>query len=224
MSTPFPFVQANNRDDFDAVLRDTTGKIFETGYGSITQENDAVDFVADFVPLMELNSTAEIVKIIDGQECHKFVGKVYLSAKTRLQIRSVQETLLTNQELLLPFAVDVPAVAHVIQFIPAPVNRFGRKKLGAKDKHIVRTEQVNVFSVSADEIWFTAPKEYPIETQLLMNVNDPLRMQDVELSVYKRLDFSSEHNAYYAKIQAAPAGSRKMLTDFLSSKILVFQR
>lgn len=222
MASQFSHSVTAATNNFDAVLRDEFGKIEEFGYASITKAADGVDFVADFVPLFELNTQAEITKIIDGEECHRYVGRVYLSSKNRLQIAGVTETLLSAKELAVQQNVAAPLTAHVIETIPPELNRFGKRKLGAKERQELRTAQGSTISISINEITFSIPIDFPIDDKALIHIADPLRMADVEIEVTKKLCFSSEKNVCYAKIHNLTAGSRKSLIDYLTRKILVF--
>ncbi len=104
---PFGAYHDTSNNNFEAYLKDDTGKIFEIGHASVNPNNDAVDFISEFVPLMDMHTTANIIKVMNERECHIFTGSVYLSSKTRLQISNVSDRLLNYQEMLISQRVQL---------------------------------------------------------------------------------------------------------------------
>lgn len=216
MAFPDISEKVNSNQNFEAYLKADNGKIFEMGYASISTERDrAVDFVGDFVPMMELHSPAKIVKLIDGRECHSFDGEVYLSSKERLQISNVHDKLLSYQEMTVPQHVALAGAIYAIAFLPP-------ERRGDKPKRALKTTRIEIFQISLREIGFTVPKAHSIDNHLLLHVEDPVRMDDVELEVFRQLQFSDEKTVCYATFESTPAGSRKMLIDFLASRLILF--
>lgn len=210
-----PLQNINTDQNFEAYLKADDGKIFEMGYASASKEKKAVDFVGDFVPIMELHSKATIVKIIDGRECHSFEGEVYLSSKNRLQLSNVTDKLLSYQEMTIAQRVAMAGTVYAIAFLPP------EKRGGLAQKQLKKTN-VEIFSVSLREIGFTVPKTEMMDSHLLLQISEPILMRDVELEVFRQLQFSEEKTVCYATIESLPASARKSLVGFLSSRLIIF--
>ncbi|MFZ2539177.1 MAG: hypothetical protein WAX04_09795, partial [Oscillospiraceae bacterium] len=82
--------------------------------------------------------------------------------------------------------------------------------------------EIEIFSISLDEVYFTIPKEYQISQQLFLQINDPIRTSGIVINVYKQLQFSVEKTVCYAVIERCPAGCKKALIDFLSPNLILF--
>lgn len=205
----------NPNENFEAYLKADDGKIFEMGYASASKEKNAIDFVSDFVPIMTLKTKATIVKLIDGRECHSFDGEVYLSTKNRLQLSNVKDKLLSYQEMTIAQRVAMTGTVYAIAFLPP-------KKRGEEPQKQLKTTNVEIFSLSLREIGFTLPKTEMVETHLLLSVNAPAKMEDVELEVFRQLQFSEEKTVCYATIESIPPKARKALIDFLATRLIVF--
>lgn len=205
----------NSNNTFDAHLRDDTGKIFEVGHANVNPDNDAVDFFSDFVPLMDMHTKANIIKIMNDRECHVFSGTVYLSSNTRLQIANVSDNLLSYQEMLISQRVKLRGTAHSIVIIPSIYE-------GGEPSKQLNSSEIEIFSISIREIGFTVPKSYTVAEQLLVSIDAPIKMEDVELRVYRQLQFSPSKTMCYANINSTTPESRKNLINYLIENILVF--
>lgn len=214
---PFPDFEEtiNPNQNFEAYLKAEDGKIFEMGFATVSSEKKAVDFVSDFVPIMDLHKEATIVKLVDGRECHSFEGTVYLSSKTRMQISDVHDRLLSYQEMRIQQRTALTGTAYGIAFLPP-------QKRGDKAKKQLKTIKVEIFSISLREIGFTVAKPQSVESHLLLHVDPPIPMDDVEIEVFRQLQFSEEKTVCYATFESIPASSRKMLIDFLASRLILF--
>lgn len=205
----------NSNNNFDAHLRDETGRLFEVGHASVYANNDAVDFISEFVPLMDMHTRAHIIKVMNDRECHVFSGNVYLSSKTRLQISNVTDRLLSYQEMLIAQRVKLTGVAHSIVFIPSIYE-------GGEASKQLNSSEIEIFSISIKEIAFTVPKSYAVAEQLLISINPPVNMDDVEIRVYRQLQFSPSKTMCYATIDATTPDSRRNLIRYLINNLIVF--
>lgn len=201
---------------FEAILRDEHGKIFEIGRAIISDSGNFIDFTGEFVPLMDIRATASITKTIDGVECHRFLGKVYLSSKTRLRLSDIQDSLIGDTELNSPLRINIPGKAQGI------ITHHTAKliNMGATSQE-VKTAPCNVFYISAKEIGFTiSSHHHNMATQLLITVNE-ISLPDIEVTVNRRLAYNSDTTACYANIEAMPPETQHSLTSFLTQKLIL---
>lgn len=204
-----------SNSNFEAHLRDDTGKIFEIGHATVIADNDAVDFISEFVPLMDMHTKANIIKIMNERECHVYSGTVYLSSKTRLQISNVSDRLLSYQEMLISQRVQLKGMAHSIVLIPSIYE-------GGEPSKQLNSSEIEIFSLSIREIGFTVPKSYTVAEQLLISIENPVKMDDVEIKVYRQLQFSPSRTMCYATINSTTPQSRKNLINYLINNLIVF--
>lgn len=205
----------SSNNNFEAYLKDDTGKIFEVGHATVNPNNDAVDFISEFVPLMDMHTTANIIKVMNERECHLYSGTVYLSSKTRLQISNVSDRLLNYQEMLISQRVQLKGMAHSIVLIPSIYE-------GGEPSKQLNSTEIEIFSISIREICFTVPKSYTVAQQLLISVDSPVKMDDVEIKVYRQLQFNSSRTTCYATINSTTPQSRRNLIKYIIDNLIVF--
>ncbi len=86
----------------------------------------------------------------------------------------------------------------------------------------MNSSEIEIFSLSIREIGFTVPKSYTVAEQLLISIDTPVLMDDVEIKVYRQLQFSPSKTMCYATINSTTPESRKNLIKYIISNILVF--
>lgn len=206
MSYSNKFSAKTPKNYFHACLKDENNQLLELGKGNISFEDHSVDFISDFVPLMKFKSTAKIIKLIDGEECHSFVGQVYLSSQTRLQLLNVTDSFITYKELQASQKVKIRG-----SVISASAQSSQEKPI-----------EIEIFSISMNEVYFTIAKEHQPNQDLILQTDKPVRTNGIVLSIYRQLQFSKEKTVCYATIVRCPAGSNKALIDFLSPTYILF--
>ena len=194
-----------DKNFFDAILKDDNNQFLELGKACISLENQSIDFVNEFVPLMKFKSKAKIIKLVNGTECHCFSGTVYLSSKTRLQLSSVSDSLISFEELCIPKKVQITGIVH---------NRHKSTTMSSIS--------IDIFSLSLDEVAFSISKETILGQQLLLEIQSPISLNSVALHVYKQLQFSIDKTVYYATMDYETLDSKSTMIEFLSKNIIVF--
>lgn len=202
---------------FEACLRDEQGKIFETGKAIISDSGNFIDFTGDFVPLMDIRANAIITRVIDGVECHRFAGKVYLSSKSRLRLSDIRDDLIGETELYSPIRTNIKGQAFGI--VTRHSGKFAHPGSSSQE---VKTVPCNVFYISMKEIGFTiSSHHHHMATQLLINVEEPIKLSDVEVLVNRRLAFDSNTTACYASIESMSEETERCLNSFLTKQLIL---
>ncbi|MEG0339034.1 MAG: hypothetical protein RR573_03865 [Oscillospiraceae bacterium] len=72
---------------FSCVLKSLDGKLLEYGQAFLSQDKaGTINFTGDFVPLIRIGETVNIVRILGERELERFQGQVYLSSRRLLQV------------------------------------------------------------------------------------------------------------------------------------------
>lgn len=87
----------NIYEDFEAELR-LNNEFLADGTASVDLDTKSVTFTSGFVPLYELETKVEVIRIHNKQEIHRFEGEVYLSDKNLMRIVSVKDELLKGSQ------------------------------------------------------------------------------------------------------------------------------
>lgn len=88
----------NIYENFQAELRLENGEFLAEGTASVDLEDKSVNFTSEFVPLYEVDTKAQICRIHNKQDVHKFNGQVYISDRNIMRIVSVTDELLEGSE------------------------------------------------------------------------------------------------------------------------------
>lgn len=94
---------------FSALLKADDGIITEPGEACVSRTENKVTFKSDFVPLVKLDTTVEIVRVLGETELERFVGRVYLSSRNLLQIVGVDEQVMADARGLFDINTYLPA-------------------------------------------------------------------------------------------------------------------
>lgn len=204
---------SRQRRYFKATLKTEDDTILEDGYACIIHEERAVQFRSAFVPLMKLGSTAKIVRIMNDQETHCFIGQVYLSSSKLLRIVNVNDKLLTEVELALSVETSIQAKLHPVLSM-AETFHLPIGKLIKFD--------ADIYSISMTTIKFTSTEKFSIGAQLTVSAESPVQLKKVLVEVYQTIDFGQEKHGYRCKILSLPEPSCTNLTEYLSKLNQIF--
>lgn len=204
---------SRQRRYFKAILKTEGDRILEDGYACILHEERAVQFRSAFVPLMKLGSTAKIVRVMNDQETHCFIGKVYLSSSKLLRIVNVNDKLLAEVELALSVETSIKAklspVLSMAETFHLPIGK------------LIKFD-ADVYSISMTTIKFTSTEKFAVGAQLTITTEEPVQMKKVLIEVYQTIAFGQEKNGYRCKILSLPEPASTNLTEYLSKLNQIF--
>lgn len=98
---------------FSALLKSEDGRLLETGEACLSRTENKVTFKNEFVPLVKIDTTVEIVRILGNRQMERFIGTVYLSSRNLLQIVGVDPQLMLDMRKLFDINVHLPAMLSV---------------------------------------------------------------------------------------------------------------
>lgn len=132
---------------FSASLETEDGQLLEIGEACVSETDDAITFTSAFVPLIKLGTTAQITRVLGGQELNRFKGKVYLSSSKLLQIVGVEPKLVAEMRTI--FSVNELASTSLI-FAPKASVDFAVQKAESVFG-VVRYLSMNVIKIFSME-------------------------------------------------------------------------
>lgn len=97
----------------DGVLKNSRGQTLESGAVTVSITRRTADFVAPFVPLMQLGSCAKFICTQSGLATHIVTGKVYLSSSRLLRLVEISCVLLPNAEQVISVGTELQAELSV---------------------------------------------------------------------------------------------------------------
>ena len=162
---------------------------------------------------MKLGSTAKIVRVMNDQETHCFIGKVYLSSSKLLRIVNVNDKLLAEVELALSVETSIKAklspVLSMAETFHLPIGK------------LIKFD-ADVYSISMTTIKFTSTEKFAVGAQLTITTEEPVQMKKVLIEVYQTIAFGQEKNGYRCKILSLPEPASTNLTEYLSKLNQIF--
>lgn len=204
---------SQQRRYFKAVLKTDEDFILDEGYACILHDERAVQFRSAFVPLMKLGKPAKIVRIMNDEETHCFIGQVYLSSSKLLRIVNVNDKLLADAELSQAIETSIKAklspVLHKAETFHLPIGK------------LIKFD-ADVFSISMKNIKFTTTEKFTVGTQLTISTDDQLQLKKVPIEVYQIIEFGHEKTGYRCHILSLPEPSNTNLTEYLSKRNQIF--
>ena len=194
-----------------AVLKTLKNDTLEVGTACVSVHKRSADFVAGFVPLLQLGSMAKLVCVEADRSTHVITGQVYLSSPTLLRLVNIQCVLLPGAEQVLTANTDFPAKL----LLPVVKSGFlSRSRLQI-------WQDCNVLSISLYAVTLRT-KRVPDEDDLnlRMRIAAPVRQTPGELFLCSRpgsIRFGKQAK-YNFTIQRMETQFAAALADFIRSE------
>ena len=205
-----------------ALLQTEAGRIVETGFFSVSEEDRTVDFTGDFVPLYRMGSRLKVVCLFGDLQVHSFTGEVYLSSPELMRLVSIEDEVLPGAWYAFQYEVELEADVRVISLAATvPSRKLFRRPLlrhGTDFSCIVH-------SISMSIVHFTADQPLEKGQQLAMHVRHPA-IGPIPLVVTQVLDFQQARNNYRCDVQSdispSPRGALETMVAQLSLQNKLF--
>ena len=191
-----------------AILKLMNDEVLEIGFASYSAQDQYLDFTAQFVPILQINSEVKVICSENGVSTHIFTGNVYLSSSKLLRVVSLKCAFLHGAEKVL--AAHIPFEAQV--YVPAFKHQFRVNKL------IYRWEQCCIKAISMSGAAIECPEiigEY--DDKLTIKISDPIFSKPTELHLHtgeKGLMFGN-HTKYKYKIGKINKRCEAELSSFI---------
>ncbi len=156
---------------FAARLKNENGVLLEEGKASVDIYAKCVTFENDFVPLYPIDTKMEVVRIYEGKEVHRFVGKVYLSDKTLMRITSVNDELLEGSEICYQDRIFLKATA-VSRGKVEPKRKWSFKRRGVSLLNQQTDYNIDIVSLTVRHLIFQFEHILSNETQIPVEKGD----------------------------------------------------
>ncbi|WP_099205327.1 hypothetical protein [Scatolibacter rhodanostii] len=227
-----------NWHSFDAILRSEYGENLASGEASISVARQFVTFESDFVPLYPIGTPMEIVRLHQGEEIHRFTGKVYLSDKKLMRIVSVKDELLPGSERFYNENMDINAVLTSMAPIEEGKKKIRFRKQPEIEPESIKSHAVKITALSEDRLIFrfeaaenldlfsqtqedkdfwdimsTTTTEVKTGEHFLIKIEAPLSLE-TEIEVSKPFYFG-QYASYACQFINLPKKSSKEISSFL---------
>lgn len=197
---------------FPATLKMGDGQFLEYGQAFLSQDkNGVVNFTGDFVPLIRIGETVNIVRTLGEREMEKFSGQVYLSSRRLLQVVGVQGPSLREAHRMFDVNANLSADIFVVK-PPKFLIEKGEKISGSV--RFVSPDTIKICTMEfVDEgahLALSAEGMSLLLDDMLVQVTERiLLMRNSAVLVCRVLASSPENEeilaGYYARRQKAPA-------------------
>lgn len=191
---------------FTANLCTEDGQLIETGEARVSDTENAVDFTGEFVPLLKLGVTVQIVRVLGSSQFERFIGKVYLSSRKLLKIVEVDEQLVKKARSYFSVNENLPVTLLLAPEKPA---RFNPQK-ATRISGVVR-------GIYSDTIKITSIDFIPDGQHMMLSVeSEPITLDSVMLCVRERVLMRRSAAILLCDIESASDESRRAISDFLA--------
>lgn len=176
-----------------AILKQMNDEVLEIGFASYSADDQYLDFTAQFVPILQINSEVKVICSENGVTTHIFTGNVYLSSAKLLRVISLKCAFIHGAEKVL--AAHIPFEAQV--YVPAFRHKLFVNKL------IYKWENCCIKAISMNGAAIECPEiigEY--DDKITIKISDPIFSKPTELHLHtgeKGLMFGN-HTKYKYKI------------------------
>lgn len=191
---------------FTANLCTEDGQFIETGEARVSDTESSVDFTGEFVPLLKLGVTVQIVRVLGSSQFERFTGKVYLSSRKLLKIVEVDEQLVKKARSYFSVNENLPVTLLLAPEKPA---RFNPQK-AARISGVVR-------GIYSDTIKITSIDFIPDGQRMMLSVeSESITLDSVMLCVRERVLMRRSAAILLCDIESASDESRRAIADFLA--------
>lgn len=190
---------------FSAILRAEDGKVLELGEACVSRTENKVTFKSEFVPLVKLDITAEITRVLGDKELERFVGRVYLSSRNLLQIVGVEDEVIAQARRLFDINTYLPAY-----FALSPNNspNFNTRKA----ELIAGT----IRYLSMDTVKVSAMPYIGVGQYLMVECETPLELRATVLRVEQRELLGRKAAILICSIAVLPTGEEAALRNYVA--------
>ncbi len=176
-----------------AILKLINDEILEYGFASYSAEEQHLDFTAQFVPILQINSEVKVICTENGVTTHIFTGNVYLSSSKLLRVISLRCAFIGGAEKVL--AAHVPFDAQI--YVPAFSRSFFAGRL------IYKWKECRIKAISMNGAAIECPEmidEYA--DKITIKISDPIfsRPTEIELHTGEKGLMFGNHTKYKYKI------------------------
>lgn len=205
----------NTAERFEALLKLQDGTVLAKGHARVLLAQKAVSFECDFVPLYPMGTPMEVVRLYQGKEIHRFLGKVYLSDKQLMRIVSVDDVLLPGAEDL--YCHDMPFSADFSLCPPEQTDGGPFRWLRGKQIFQEFVFQAHVTEISSKGLTFQYDIEQPFEVgqRFLVKTHAPLPLPETIVEIEKPFCFGTVAS-YRCQFCSLPASAEENLRYFLT--------
>ena len=186
----------NMMQEFPAVLKTLEGKILEYGTGSISEENQSLDFKGGFVPICKMGTQLEVVRVQGDIETQRFVGEVYLSSQRMLRLISLSDEVLPGAASAYSYNVSIPGHASA-NFAPEAPKRLGLLHRHSEASPAIQTFPIKIHALSMSQMKFTCDLALSQGQRVTVYTDHPIHLDELAVEVELPITLGPEKTCSY---------------------------
>lgn len=193
---------------FPALLKTDSGMFLEAGEACLAEQESSVLFNSDFVPLLQLGSPAQIVRVWGDEEFERFCGRVYLSSRKLLQLTDIDTGVMEQARAIFSMNQNIP-----VQLALAPLGspRFNVQKAQHVSGHLRY--------IGAGTIKLMAMEEIPPGQILSVSVQTPeLTLRELKVKVIARTPLQNDTAILQCELLSPGGENANALRTFLEQQ------
>lgn len=190
----------------DAVLLANDNSVLEKGTLIIPESGSTVDFKNDFVPLVNLGRPVKVGISTYGEPYLTLTGNAYLSSKNLLRIDSVADDILDD---IRSFFISNTNFQTTIESYR---NRL--LQIFNKNNDLV---SINAYYITESTIKFYTLKDLSVGKKFLLNIEHPVSLKNVILSIDDKEPIGSRAIRYLCSIEKISITCQDALTNYVRS-------
>lgn len=191
-----------------AILKTINDEILEIGHATYSVQNSSIDFIAPFVPILQMDTDVKIVCSENDITTHIFTGKVYLSSEKLLRAVSLDCVFISGAEKVL--SANIPFEAQVL--IPSFKHFFFINKL------MYKWQPCNIRAISMRGLAIDCPEILSeFEEKITIKICEPIFSKPTEIHLHtgqKGLMFGN-HTKYKYKLGKISKHAESELLSFI---------
>lgn len=191
-----------------AILKTINNDILEIGHATYSSQNKSIDFIAPFVPILQMDTEVKVICSENDITTHIFTGKVYLSSEKLLRVVSLNCVFIKGAEKLL--AAHSPFEAQVL--LPAFKHKLIFSKL------MYKWHTCNIRAISIRGLAIECPEILSdFEEKITVRISEPVFSKPTEIHLHtgqKGLMFGN-HTKYKYKLGKLSKRAETELLNFI---------
>lgn len=184
------------KKNFPAVLKTAENKIIEYGRGSVSVENQSLDFFGDFVPIFKMGTRLKVVHAQKGIEIQSFEGEVYLSSQRLLRLVSLTDEVLPGASSVESYDVEMEGQAFIPSALaesPSHSLLFHRRRAAP----LPRSFPVSIYTVSLSQFKLTCDVVLEKDQRFVLDVERPVYLRALPMQVELPVTFGASDTCSY---------------------------
>lgn len=184
------------KKNFPAVLKTVENKVIEYGRGTVSVENQSLDFTGDFVPIFKMGTRLKVVHAQKEIEIQSFEGEVYLSSPRLLRLVALTDEVLPGASSVESYDVEMEGLAFISPALAEPPQHsllFHRRRAAT----LPRSFPVSIYAISLSQFKLTCDVTLEKDQRFVLDVERPVYLRALPMQVELPVTFGASDTCSY---------------------------